>query len=195
MKKQNLIAAAMLSVLTFSCGLFEPREAEQPTQSGATSLPATSADNVIANLKSSVTEKNVVNYTGCFANPPRTTRSFVFVPSDEAATRYARLRQWSVSDESDYFRSMVNLAQQRNGFSQLELTTTDFNPTTDSVSYRFSYKLLLDHGDPSLPTKASGHMLLVLAADRDGSWSICRWQDWADTSATTWSVFKGKFSN
>lgn len=174
-----------------SCGLFEPRSPQDPTQSGQNPPPATIADEVVTNLQSAVIQGSVVNYMSCFADPAKTTRTFTFVPSAGYA---AQLSNWSRTDEQTYFDNLVHRAP-TNGFANLDYQNESWVRTSDSATFYCDYTFTFQHSVPNFPTTAQGSLQFSIAPGNDGTWMIYRWADFKTVTDTTWSLFKLKFSN
>ena len=180
-----------------SCGLFQTRTPEAPTQPSDSYVPATDPDALIQNLESAVAEKNSVNYQRCFPDPAHTSRTYVFIPSANAAATYAGVfGHWTVDDERQYFQNLVaRTAGKPTAFSNLVLAHKSVILSGDSTVVSYDYTFTFDHNDPSFPTVATGTMQLVLGPDNTNTWVIYRWTDYKTTGDITWSHFKGKFSN
>ncbi len=178
------------------CSLFEPREAEPPTQSGAQYEQQTLPHAVISNLQKAIAQKDDLHYIACFTNPARNQRGFTFVPSADAADVYASvLRNWTHDQELMYFRNLKAKARQPNGFSNLTLVSKpDSVITTDSREYGYDYTLTFEHTDTTFTTTVRGALRFSLIND-NSEWTISRWVDLKTTNDLTWSSLKGKFSN
>jgi hypothetical protein len=177
------------------CSLFEPREAEPPTQSGVQYEQQTFPLAVISNLQKAIAQKDDVHYIACFTNPARNARGYTFVPSADAVDVYASvLRNWSYDQELMYFRNLKAKARQPNGFSSLTLTPKDSVIATDSREYGYDYDLRFEHTDPTFTQTVRGTLRFTLIND-NSEWTITRWVDLKTTTDLTWSSLKGKFSN
>ncbi len=176
-----------------SCNVFEPREAEPPSQSGVQYDQQTFPASVISNLQKAVAEKNEVRYIACFTNPSRSARTFTFIPSADAAETYGIvLRNWSYDQEQRYFRNLR--AKKPEGYSNLFLIKRDSVITSDSRTYNYGYTLTFEHNVPGFPQTAKGSLQFTLVNDHS-EWTISRWVDLKTDTALTWSSFKGKFSD
>jgi hypothetical protein len=191
-----VLAALCASGLLFpQCSLFEPRNPEDPSQQSLTFIPPTDHGIVISNLQNAIAQKSADNYLKCIADPSKTQRAFVFVPSAEAVSQYAGvLTNWTRDNEEAYFRNLVSRSPS-NTFSNLFLSLKSSVVTADSVTYNYDYTLTFDHSDPGFPKTARGNMQFSLGIDSYNNWMIYRWSDYKTTSDVTWSLFKGKFSN
>jgi len=185
----------LLCVCSAGCGLFEPRDPEEPSQSSLNFKPPTEPSIVIANLQSAIEQKNAANYTNCFADPIKGHAPFVFTPSPEAAGLYtAALESWTLGDEQAYFENLIARSSAQ-AFSSLSLTATGSTVSADSVVYGYDYTFVFEHGDPGFPKTARGTLQFTLRASQSKFWMIQRWVDFKTTNDISWSHFKGRFSN
>lgn len=195
---RTLVLAALFGsgMLFPYCGLFEPRTPEDPSQQSLTFIPPTDHGIVISNLENAIAQKNAENYLKCIADPSKTQRTFVFVPSAEAISQYASVfTGWTRDNEDAYFRNLVSRSP-TNAFSNLILSLKSSVVTADSVTYNYDYTFTFDHADANFPRTARGNMQLSLGIDSYNNWMIYRWSDYKTTASdVTWSLFKGKFSN
>ena len=184
-------------MLLASCGLFQTRTPEAPTQPSDSFIPATDPDAVVQNLQGAIAEKNTVNYQRCFPDPTHAKEAYSFSPSATAAATYAGVfARWTVDDERQYFQNLVaRTAGKPTAFSNLVLAHKTIILSGDSTVVSYDYTFTFEHDDTSFPTVATGTMQLVLGPDNTNAWVIYRWNDYKTTSDVTWSHFKGKFSN
>jgi hypothetical protein len=195
MSLPTLRAILLLGLVCSGCGLFEPRDPEDPATSRLDFLPPTEPSIVISNLQNAVDQKNVANYTACFSDPTTGGRTFVFVPSAEASAQYGlALASWGTSQEQAYFQNLIARSAS-NAAASLQLTQKSQLVTTDSVIYSYDYTFTFEHSETNFPKVARGNLQFALAPDAANRWSIYRWIDFKTGSDITWSMFKGKFSN
>jgi len=196
MQYLRLMAAATLAVTGLSCGLFEPRQAEAPTQPGLDFQPALDPASVISNLIAAVGQKSETNYIRCFTDPTTSTRTFTFTPSSEGVAVYGSIfANWGRSEELNYFRNL-HARSGPTAYSNLQLTEKSApSITADSVVYYYDYVFQFEHSDKTFPTTAQGSLIFTVVPDNSGLWAIYRWVDLKTTSAISWSMFKGKFSS
>lgn len=188
-------AATIIPALLVSCGLFEPRTPEDPSQASLNFRPPTDPAIVIANLQSAIDQKNVANYASCFADPMKVGRPFLFAPSAEASAQYAGVfSSWSFTQEQSYFQNLVAKSSPT-AFSNLLLTLKTSAVTADSVIYSYDYILTFEHNEIGFPKTARGNLQFTLVTDNSNFWTIYRWIDFKTGGDITWSMFKGKFSN
>lgn len=189
---------SLVCLLCFaSCGLFQTRTPEAPTQPSDAYVPPTDPDALIQNLESAIAERNSVNYQRCFPDPSHAKQPYVFIPSANAAATYAGVfAHWTVDDERQYFQNLVaRTAGKPTAFSNLVLAHKSVILSGDSTVVSYDYTFTFEHNDPSFPTVATGTMQVVLGPDNTNTWVIYRWTDYKTTGDVTWSHFKGKFSN
>jgi hypothetical protein len=189
--------AALLALLgtAAGCGLFEPRDPEEPSQSSLNYRPPTEPSAVIANLQSAIEQRNQANYVSCFSDASRGAALFVFIPSADAAAAYGgTLASWSLDDERAYFQNLVARSGQQ-AYASLSLTLKTTTVTSDSVVSAYDYVLTFEHNDTGFPRTARGSLQFTFREDASNFWAIQRWVDFKTTADVTWSDFKGKFSN
>ncbi len=185
-----------VTALHAGCGLFEPRDAEAPSQSGFQYLPRTLPANVVFNLQNAVEQKDVAGYIACFTDSTRSRYTFTFVPSADAAEIYGTvLRNWTYRQEQDYFQNLVAKRRQPVGVSRLDLVPKDSVISgNDMRTYSYDYTFTFEHTEPGFTHTAAGTLQFTLVND-NSEWTISHWVDLKTTPGLTWSSFKGKFSN
>ncbi|MBP1678358.1 MAG: hypothetical protein H6Q29_269 [Bacteroidetes bacterium] len=188
-------AVLMLAAALWGCGLFEPRDPEEPAQGSLNFPPQTDPAIVVSNLQNSISVKNVANYAACFVDQPAFTRPFSFTPSTEASAQYPGvLGNWSIQAERDYFQNLIAKSP-ANGFAGLTLTLKAETVSADSVLYDFDYLFTFEHTEPEFPRTARGSLRFTIVRNASNFWAIADWLDYKTTDDATWSLFKGKFSN
>jgi hypothetical protein len=188
-----VLGAAFL--LLGSCGIFEPREPEEPSESGLNFRPPTEPAIVITNLQAAIDQKNIANYMSCFPDPARGGRVFEFYASAEAGAVYpGALTAWTYDNEREYLQNLIARSPS-NAFSNLLLAQTSSVITADSVVYTFAYTLTFEHSEAGFPQTAKGNLQFTLGVDNSNFWAIHRWSDFKSTDDVTWSLFKGRFAN
>jgi len=186
---------AVLVAALAGCGIFEPRDPEDPAQGSLNFPPQTDPVVVISNLQNAIAAKNLANYTNCFVDQPAFTRPFVFTPSAEASAQYpGALGNWSIQAERDYFQNLIAKSPV-NGFASLILTPKGETVSTDSVLVDFDYVFTFEHTEPEFPFTARGSLRFTILRNASNFWAIADWLDYKTTEDATWSLFKGKFSN
>lgn len=198
MKGGAAVSVRMLALITVflpACNIFEPREAEDPTQSGLNYRPATTPEIVIQNLQSAIDQKSLANYTLCFSDPLKGNRPLVFIASTEASAQYPSIMAtWTHAQEESYFRNLIARSSPT-AYSALRLELDNSVVGSDSVTYTFRYTLVFEHNEAGFPATARGTLQFTLGTDQANIWSIYRWADYKTGDDISWSMFKGKFSN
>jgi hypothetical protein len=195
LRRKGVWVFLVLIFVCAGCGLFEPRDPEEPSQSSLNFQPPTEPSIVVANLQSAIEEKNAANYTSCFSDESKGQPAYVFIPSPDAAALYgSSLADWNLNEEQSYFQNLI--ARSSSGaFSTLTLASKGSTVTTDSVVYSYDYTLVFEHNVTGFATTARGTLQFTLRVSQSNFWAIQRWVDFKTTDDISWSSFKGKFSN
>jgi len=187
----------MLVISLNSCGLFETRDPEDPTNNKSSYLPPTSANIVISNFINAIQEKNTENYMANFS-ANNSEELFVFQPTANAFAIYTSLfDSWDIDDERRSFLSMVsNLTEEAKPV--LAISNQKFDVLSpDSAVFIADYILNLSHNLGSIDTDFSGTLQFTLFPKSDGLWCIQRWVDikTQQDSLESWSILKAVFAN
>jgi hypothetical protein len=163
--------------------LFEPREAEQPSESGVQYLPQNLPEEVIINLKTSISQKDELHYLACLKS------DFVFEPT--AAFR-SQLEPWSLTKEQSFIQRLIGARKQPSSF--FNLTLSNYPPVVDLITrdYQSTYALTVELADTTLAV--TGELTFTLV-NENSVWKISRWKDLSPTasSTATWSALKARF--
>ncbi len=188
-------AALILLAPSFGCGLFEPRDPEDPISVRSTYTPPTEPAMVLENMAASLRELNSVNYLRCLSDTG-TGGLFQFVPTAAAAGIYGVFATWDRSSEEAWFLSARSRLPSGSTMIVTFSTPVAQGVQPDSVTYDVPYDLTVPHGQAGIAQHVGGRSLLTLVLDRrTGLWSIRRWQDVALSSTqSTWSDLKGGLS-
>ncbi|MGE5316168.1 MAG: hypothetical protein ACM3Q4_15850 [Acidobacteriota bacterium] len=196
MRSDRLLLSVLLLVCALNgCGLFDTREPESPVGAGGVNPPASSPEMVLQNFTSAVQQKNIQDYEKLFSDSVNGIRNFTFVPSPEAAVRYASVfSRWSRTSETDYFRNAVSSLAQ-SGYPNV----TFMNPTyvrfqSDSAIISTEYLLLVPHRLTTVTTTFTGRADFYTARDKNQTWTIYRWVDYTTKRDSSWSDCKGAFA-
>jgi hypothetical protein len=190
---KNLLVFAVV-LLFAGCDIFTTRDAEQPNQPRSNFIPAVTPEDLITNLRSSLTDLNVENYLACFSDSAFSTRQFRFAPSSIALSQFPIMASgWGKTEEQQYFNNMKNkLPEERQislSFFEIQLGSTQ----GDSTIYTASYSLSVPHNDPAIPTMFEGELSFSMARDSRSVWSIYYWRDNRSSELPSWSELKGRF--
>lgn len=177
---------SLVCVVVCSCSLFEPREAEKPSESGVQYLPQTLEEEVIANLKTAIAQADEPHYMNCF------WENFTFVSTSAFARE---LDGWTFTKESSFFRNLVGRQRQPNGYFNLTPTNEQLrrNNTDPALAeYQADYALTLELTDTTLT--ATGALKFTLRR-QNSVWKISEWEDLNPSTPTTftWSALKARF--
>lgn len=190
----NLIVAG-IALLVASCGIFETRDPEPPSQTSSSFIPPTEPSIVFSNMATAFRDLNSLNYQRSFADSVANGRSFTFEPTSQARSKYGGVfLTWSRESEQRYFE---NLKSKIPGGSSATLSfdaLTIQSLQSDSAQYEAAYRLNVQHSVAAVAKEARGRAQFFLMADRSRNWVILRWVDVTDNStAFTWSDLKGEF--
>ncbi|MBW7887099.1 MAG: hypothetical protein H3C35_01925 [Bacteroidetes bacterium] len=182
-------------VLFASCSLWKTREAENPITDNQTNESATSADQVIANLISSLQQKNIHEYEKVFSDTITHTQTYTFIPTQSSAVRYlAVFSSWNKTSEADCFRNIVSAI----GSSSIQVSITTISAPiryqSDSALFRVRYSLVVPHQRTDFTTQITGESDLYLSPNKNNIWMIYRWVDYETKKDSSWSELKGQFS-
>jgi len=178
-----------------SCGLFETRDPESPTQSSSNFVPPTEPSIVFANMSNAFRDLNAVNYVRSFADTSNTGRTFQFVPTTQASSRYGGIfLVWTRQSEQQYFENMKSKIASGTTPILEFLTLTEQSRQADSSQYNATYRLTAQHTQANIAKQFRGQSQFFLITDRSRNWVIWSWVDIAQSSAdSTWSDLKGRF--
>ena len=191
--KWSIVVAATMVIA--GCGLFEPRDPEEPISVRSTFTPPTEPQTVLDNMGASLRELNSVNYLRCLSDTG-TGGLFQFEPTLAAAGVYGVFATWDRSSEEAWFLNARSRLPSGSGMTVTFSTPVAQGVQPDSVTLDVPYDLSIHHGQQGIPQRVVGRSLLTMVLDRrTGTWSIRRWQDVALSSIqATWSDAKGGLS-
>lgn len=193
-KKLNIILLFIL-ILFQSCGLFDSRSVEPPTESRSTFTPPTSPNLVITNLNFAIAEKNLDNYMRCFVDSNFSVRRFRYIPDAVSQSSYPVFLSWGLYNERIYFSNLIT-ATDPNSASNFFPDNMTINTAIDSAIADMDYILIFNHSRSNVPKEVKGKLRFVMGTDTRGLWSVHSWYDFIDESAdTTWSFLKANFVN
>jgi len=194
-KKTEILLFVSLIFLVGSCGLFDTRSVEPPSDPRSNYSPPTSPDIVLTNLQFAIAEKNLNNYISCFSDSVLTGKVFHFVADLSTNAQYPILSNWNFQQEKIYYTNLISQTDIQSS-SNLFLSNPQAITTPDSVIYDADYVLVYFHNDPSVAKNFNGKLRFTMFQDSRNLWSITRWQDFKnDSGDTTWSELKAAFVN
>lgn len=185
-----LTAVACLPFFLASCDMFSTRNPEPPVAPRTDYIVATTPEILISNLKSSMKDKEEVNYLNCFADTTYSQKSFRFSYSAGSLSRYPFLSAWDINSERQYFRNLIN-AMGKEGVINLNMTNEDIRYYGDSATYYANYSLSVPFSQGSNPDYYQGIVRFTLLKDKRLQWVIYYWQDIKEEAFPSWSDLKG----
>lgn len=195
MQKNFKPAFLIILILIQSCGLFDSREVEMPTESRSTFIQPTSPDLVLTNLIFSISEKNLDNYMRCFVDSNFSNKRYRYFADAVSQTSYPVFQTWNLSSERIYYSNLIS-ATDPNAASNLFADNYTINTAIDSAIVDMDYIFVFGHNRQSVAVEAKGKLRFVMGTDTRGLWSIYDWYDFIDNNNdTTWSVVKANFIN
>jgi len=195
MKRSAIIVlAALLGTMVYCTNPFDTRTPEEPDPGGQPTVGTglqNSPNTVLTQIKLAFEEENSQLYQDCFADPLKIGAAFMFLPEQDEA---ARLANWTLDDEKQYFRNLVN----SDGLDNVELTystLSEIQVTVDSFKTEFTYEITAQFRTKT--DRYQGRSILGLLRARSNQlWYIYEWVDLRlgpDRSDSTWSTLKANY--
>lgn len=195
MKRSAIIGLAVLVGTVFYCtNPFDTRTPEEPDPGGSPSVGNSlqnSPNTVLDQIKLAFKDKNPQLYLDCFADPDKIGATFMFFPEQDEA---ARLGDWKLDNEKEYFRNLVNSA----ALDSVELTDSllsEIQVTVDTFKMEFTYEITAEFITKT--DRYQGRSILgLLRAQSNQLWYIYEWVDLRlgpDHSDSTWSTLKANY--
>ena len=185
---------ATLAILTtlglFGCDLFTARDAEEPDAPRSNFEAPYTVEIALENLKNAWSDKNAQNYVAFFVDSTYANKTFRFLPSAEAATRFPSLAEWNREDERTYFANVVSRLDE-NQTPTLELTNVELDPMGDSATVVADYALSIPGDGESVEYVGSARIKMTL--DQRLYWSAYYWEDYATSGEPSWSECRGVY--
>jgi hypothetical protein len=195
MKHIKIIQIITLSLLFFTCNIFETRDPESPSQTRSNFLPPSTSAIVLSNLGNAISEKNSLNYIQCLSGNDGTSNSFTFIPAPEVQTRYLSIfMSWDINSEKSYFENLISQTS-KTAASSLTLNGSFILNQSDSVVYNADYVLSFNHEMKSIPQICKGNLQFAMHRDKNNNWCIAKWMDNKINNEFCWSELKASFSN
>ncbi len=177
----------VLSFVLSSCGVFDPREPELPTDEGGTFIQPDTPEQGVENLQASIAELNTLNYRRSLAD------ALAFTPTATAEAQTPIWSGWSLAEEERYFSTLVAAAQP-NGIHRLDLNDRTFTVLdAERTLLDATYLLTVTHRRADVPTTVQGRLVWTLIQGPDGLWELAEWTDQELGDNPSWSDLKAAF--
>lgn len=153
----------------------------------------TDPDSLLSKLRNSFISMDVTDYQECLADSAQVGKSLTFIPESR---EIARLPDWNLQDEINYFNNLINTENLRN-INVVFKDFSDWIPTptsSDTQQIQFSYQL-----DLQFRTKTEnyqGRSLIKILRSSSSLWYIFYWEDSkinSDDQEGTWSTLKADY--
>ena len=192
--KNILLILTLFSVLGLfdSCGIFDTRTPQSPTNTRSTYIPPTTPDIVLQNLVSSISEKNSANYVKCLY-----PGFYQYVPDSKSLANYGVIfANWNINSEKFYLDNLIAQSDQ-NASSNLFLSQTVTSQlSSDSAVTTSDYIIVFQHNRANIPKSAVGNFRITMRTDANSYFYITKWEDFRNNDTDfTWSALKANFSN
>jgi len=172
---------------------FTTRDPEAPSGEQTSWIQPIAPEIVIANLQSSILERNIENYIRCFGLADDVRKNFTFVPEISVSNNFQGIfANWSISEERIYMNNLFGFTH-ADSTSNLRFTDITEIQFGDSVSTTKEYDLFIAHTNPTAPTIVNGRMVLNIRKGSDALWFISSWSDIKTGSSPVWTLLKAEF--
>jgi hypothetical protein len=190
----RLIIYSLLFIPFSGCDIFSTRSPESPDVPRFNYLQPVDVTSLVTNFINSTSTKSTQYYLKSFSDSVKNGRSFQFVASAEAISKYASLAfGWSVKDEEQYFNNILNKIPKESSIN-LSIDEQQLVSFGDSAYISAKYSLIIPHNIQGLANVFSGKMQFKLIRDSQQLWTIYQWQDIKSGESATWSELKGYFN-
>ncbi len=185
-------------ILGVSCGWFDTRTPEEPSEGSVPWRQPTQARYVVENLQHSLEGMALDLWARCFL-----VEAFVF-HADPALARTdpARYEGWSWEVEERVTRRLIEAVEHHWGEKDSSIVVR-LPPSSgqewlvngvDSAMVQCRYALTVHHGSPDVDSLARGTLRWAFRrSSLDQLWYLVEWWDFGDENATAWSAIKGAF--
>jgi|YelNatPaOPRAMG01_1025707.scaffolds.fasta_scaffold01524_15 hypothetical protein len=188
----------MIALLVVGCkNPFATREPEPPKSKRLQWIPPYQPEDVLSNLRSSLAERNSLNYLRCLSDSLATGRAFRFDPEPAAASAFPGLfDRWGREEERHFIEQLFQAVPSE---STLHLEVSVVGEQVGEAGERFlitQYLLEAHHatGQASVPRRCQGRAEFWFVRDPTTSyWYIWRWADRATSDVPVWSFLKAAF--
>ena len=178
-------------IFLFCDNPFKTRDPEEPDGSSITFIQPTSPDIVIANMITSLRERNSINYIKCFNLD--NSASFNFNPDPSAKENYLlALSDWDLNKETTYITNLF-FSMPDDSLANLNLEGIEEYIFADSALYIKNYTLQMHHTAPEVPQDFYGRLDFGFKRLQSGLWIISSWADHRTENNPVWSELKANF--
>jgi hypothetical protein len=186
----------IIASIAAGCGIFDTRTPEPPTNTHSEFIPPTTPEIVLQNFQYAIRDKDVNNYMRCFVDTLNSTRSYRFIPTASASSRFPTVfSAWSLQSEKSWFNALMTFVPESSSPSLTLLNGVFTGVSSDSATYYASYQLTIPHGLAGVPELVQGNLQLVIGVNRSTYWEIATWLDLPRETEASWSDLKGRFAN
>lgn len=189
-------AIVIVAVICAACeNPFATRDPEPPATGGAAIRPATTPENVLANLEVSFESLSIQDYLDVFSD------DFSFHPDPEDSLAYEQ--EFTSGWDLDRERIFANNLLIGQNFipvdgNPIEVTASyEYKPGPDMYEYHYQMFLpLVDQSEDGFRTiEIEGYAFLYFSEDTEGNWTILAWEDHRLTARSqTWGVLRAQHS-
>ncbi|RKY69711.1 MAG: hypothetical protein DRQ02_00055 [Candidatus Latescibacterota bacterium] len=189
--RHSRVAIVLLLLVSGCRNPFSTREPEPPTGKQLPLLEPTSAENVLRNLEVCCEYMSINDYMNTLS------QDFLFLPDPSDNERFPEVfcRSWDRQSEFEFCRRLFDkeITSLISFCSSVDSNATVIEETTESVHYRYDYYIILIYRQHTeAPQSVKGRAELYLRCDRQGNWTIFRWED-EKTDSHSWGELKGRF--
>ncbi len=196
--RMNILIRLMViftSLFLLSCGIFEPRDSEDPLRPIPWEPNPIHRDQIISNLKNSyLFSENGNNYNKIF------TDDFVFHFANQDISEQGTPTTLDLTQESEI---ILNLHKYLGDFNQQIFIDTlsnisgqaDVFDNTSATLYRSYYIRIENRSKNRADTRIfQGKAEFYLIQDNESFWKMKSWKDYRTTTNQTWGLLKNDFT-
>lgn len=170
---------------------FATRNPEPPKNAQSKWTQPLHPEDVLANLRDAVSERDAGNFVRCLSDAAYGSRKYRFEPDPHTAALYPEIfGQWDRDKEQAVMKQVFSLIP---ADSACMLTWTgsvrEFT-SSDSAIFVRMYRLELHHKQDNLRGIYEGQAEFWLTENGNGEWAIYRWNDNNVSGFPSWSVLK-----
>ncbi len=186
-----LIALVVLIIVTGCDSLFSTREAESPSNSQSSWIPALTPEQVILNLQNAIYERSLENFKRCLIDSAYSQESYQFHPDPQVGADYSSIfTGWDQQKEETVMKQAFSLIP-AGGSSFLVFSEDSWQVYSSAEAvYSAEYRLELHHTQVALDSVFRGNLIYTIKPDSRGEWSIQDWVDNGVSGSSSWSLLK-----